>query len=160
MELLRGLMDSDGHCNTRGTATFCNQNEQLVNDVFLLASTLGLRPRKRRYSGKKKGYWQVSFQAHTDRNPFRLKRKVERAIRSSYYRGARTVTKVDKVPSVPTRCIQVVGDMYLAGRGLVPTHNSTILTYAKTIQDILCDPTITVGIFSHTKPIAAGIREL
>lgn len=33
-------------------------------------------------------------------------------------------------------------------------YKSTIVTYAKTIQDILNDPNITVGIFSHTKPIA------
>ena len=31
---------------------------------------------------------------------------------------------------------------------------STTITYAKTIQDILVDPELTVGIFSHTRPIA------
>ena len=33
-------------------------------------------------------------------------------------------------------------------------YKSTIITYAKTIQDILKKPDITVGIFSHTRPIA------
>jgi predicted phage terminase large subunit-like protein len=33
-------------------------------------------------------------------------------------------------------------------------YKSTIITFAKTIQDILNDPEITVGIFSHTRPIA------
>lgn len=33
---------------------------------------------------------------------------------------------------------------------------SSIITFAKTIQDILNDPEITVGIFSHTRPIAKG----
>jgi len=33
-------------------------------------------------------------------------------------------------------------------------YKSTIITFAKTIQDILTNPEITVGIFSHTKPIA------
>lgn len=33
-------------------------------------------------------------------------------------------------------------------------YKSTIITFAKTIQDILIDPEITVGIFSHTRPIA------
>lgn len=36
---------------------------------------------------------------------------------------------------------------------------STIITFAKTIQDILCDPEVTVGIFSHTRPIAKAFLE-
>src|SRR5262245_58788691 len=33
---------------------------------------------------------------------------------------------------------------------------SSIITFALTIQDILNDPEVTVGIFSHTRPIAKG----
>lgn len=40
-------------------------------------------------------------------------------------------------------------------------YKSTIITFALTIQDILIDPEITVGIFSHTKPIArAFLRQI
>jgi predicted phage terminase large subunit-like protein len=35
-------------------------------------------------------------------------------------------------------------------------YKSTIITYALTIQNILNDPELTVGIFSHTRPIAKG----
>ena len=35
-------------------------------------------------------------------------------------------------------------------------YKSTIITWGKTIQDILIDPELTVGIFSHTRPIAKG----
>lgn len=35
-------------------------------------------------------------------------------------------------------------------------YKSTIITFGKTIQDILINPNITVGIFSHTRPIAKG----
>jgi len=35
-------------------------------------------------------------------------------------------------------------------------YKSTIITFALTIQDILKDPDVTVGIFSHTRPIAKG----
>jgi predicted phage terminase large subunit-like protein len=35
-------------------------------------------------------------------------------------------------------------------------YKSTIITFALTIQNILVDPELTVGIFSHTRPIAKG----
>lgn len=155
--LLRGLMDTDGHCDTRGTAGFANANERLARDVLELASGLALRPRFRRYehhTGPYKGnvFYQVSMQAHRDRNPFAMQRKAARAIEASAHRNCRDVVSVERIESVPTRCIQVEGGIYLAGRELIPTHNSTIITFAKTIQDILIDPEITVGLFSYNRP--------
>jgi predicted phage terminase large subunit-like protein len=35
-------------------------------------------------------------------------------------------------------------------------YKSSIITFALTIQDVLRDPEVTVGIFSHTRPIAKG----
>jgi hypothetical protein len=40
-------------------------------------------------------------------------------------------------------------------------YKSSVITFAKTIQDILSDPELTVGIFSHTRPIAkAFLRQI
>lgn len=165
MELLRGLMDTDGHCNTRGTADFRNINKRLAKQVYDLACSLGLRPRYCEYSIKVNNepypVYRVYFQAHQDRNPFSLKRKADRAIDSYLCRDTRIVDSVEEIDSVPTRCIQVDGGMYLAGKQLVPTHNSSIITFGKTIQDILRDPDITFGLFSHTRPIAkAFLRQI
>lgn len=35
-------------------------------------------------------------------------------------------------------------------------YKSTIITFGKSIQDILINPDVTIGIFSHTRPIAKG----
>lgn len=40
-------------------------------------------------------------------------------------------------------------------------YKSTIITFAKSLQDILRDPEVTIGIFSHTRPIAkAFLRQI
>lgn len=38
-------------------------------------------------------------------------------------------------------------------------YKSTCITYAKSIQDILNNPEVTIGIFSHTRPIAKGFLD-
>jgi len=38
-------------------------------------------------------------------------------------------------------------------------YKSTIITFAKSIQDILNNPEVTIGIFSHTRPIAKGFMD-
>ena len=50
-----------------------------------------------------------------------------------------------EVQAAPDNCI----DLWAREHG-----KSTIITYAQTIRDIINDPEITVGVFSHTRPIA------
>lgn len=38
-------------------------------------------------------------------------------------------------------------------------YKSTVITYGKSIQDILNNPEVTIGIFSHTRPIAKGFLD-
>lgn len=40
-----------------------------------------------------------------------------------------SVAKVEKIAPVPGNCIQVEGGMYLVGRTLIPTHNSTMIKF-------------------------------
>lgn len=157
LALMRGLMDTDGHCNSRGTATFVNTNGCLVDGFCELANSLGMKPRRRHVTGKYKGepypYWQVSFQAYAARPPFALPRK-SALCKSAGGVRRRYIVACRGVPSVPMRCIQVdrPDGLYLTGRAMVPTHNSTIITYAGTIQEILKDPEATICIFSFNKP--------
>lgn len=83
--------------------------------------------------GAEASYWEV--RARCDANPFDegsdLHADFERGngSKKSLSRfGMRTVVAVEPVPSVPVRCVQVEGGrhLYLAGRGMVPTHNSMI----------------------------------
>jgi predicted phage terminase large subunit-like protein len=158
MSLLQGLMDTDGTSNGRGTATFVTIRKNLADSVMELARSLALRPRYDEVdaliNGEPYRSYQIRFQHHEDRNFFRLERKAKKAIKPSLHRLTDNVVSVIPAPSVPSQCIQVEGGMYLAGRELIPTHNSTIITLAAAIQEILRDPEITIGIFSFSRPIA------
>jgi len=162
-KLLQGLMDSDGHCHTNGTATFCNQNERLANQTFELCQSLGLKARIYQYDGELKPYWQVCFQAYKADSPFRLPRKLERCFDGKRKNPRRYIKSIQRCPTVPTSCIQVEAEdgIYLVGRNLVPTHNSSIITFGKTIQDILITHgegavgrEVCVGLFSFSRKIS------
>jgi hypothetical protein len=159
LALLQGLMDTDGSCDPRGTATFANTNKDIVDGIFEVATSLGLKPHMRQVNGKYKGElyisYHVSFQAYKEFAPFRLERKIARC-KDGERTARRFIKSCVRIPSEPMSCIQVDrrDGLYLVSRSMVPTHNSSIITFGKTIQDILINPEITVGIFSHTRPIA------
>lgn len=159
LALLQGLMDTDGYASIEGAAVFTNTNRLLVDAVFALAASLGFKPHLREKSlnlpsGRVYVSWNVEFRDTAELPAFRLARKLAR--RRKDRRRWRMIRSVEPVEPRPVSCIQVnrPDGMYLVGKQLVPTHNSTIITYAKTIQDILIDPEQTFCILSHTRPIA------
>jgi Rad3-related DNA helicase len=132
--LLAGLLDTDGTVSRYGSVEFTTTNPQLAQDVYELVSSLGFRPSLRggrsRYNGKDCGpKWTLSFTTNVP--VFRLGRKVvahkERLRNYNPERNRfRYVIAVREVPSRPVRCIQVEspGHLYLAGKSMIPTHNS------------------------------------
>src|SRR5690606_22018405 len=106
--------------------------------------------------------WQVSFQAYKSLPPFKLKRKLDRCMDGERH-ARRFITAVRRCDPVPMRCIQVdrPDGLYLVGRNMVTTHNSSVITTAGSIQELICDQEITIGIFSVVKAVAARfVRQL
>ncbi len=135
-ELLAGLMDTDGTVvRGVGSCQFAVTHQRLADDVYELIVSLGYkcgRTTKQVAGRSPESSTCYILNFSTTDDVFRLQRKhqlhkEERPPTTSRI-GRRYVTDVRAVPSVPVRCVQVANDdhLYLAGRAMVPTHNSTL----------------------------------
>ncbi|HDZ25104.1 hypothetical protein LCGC14_0359510 [marine sediment metagenome] len=152
VSLLQGLMDTDGTCNPRGTATFVNKNFRLASDVHMLCCTLGLKPQFNSFSQDHGVVYYVSFQAYKKYPIFHLKRKLKNC-KSGDRVARRFIKDVFKVLSIPVSCITVDSPdgCYLIGKSMVTTHNSTFITIGETIQYNMQFPNNANAIFSYNR---------
>lgn len=134
LELLRGLMDSDGTSGRNGRAEFNNTNENLARGVYELAASLGMKATLRQRAPQRPGYlpqWRVNFKPHAAANPFNLSRKAARVgmLQKPSITMRRRIVAVDPVGPVPVQCIEVdsPSHLFLAGKQMVPTHNTKVL---------------------------------
>ena len=129
--LLAGLLDTDGTISTTGTVVFAVTSRRLAEDVRELVLSLGYRATisTKAVRGRTEASSTCYSVCFTPPDPvFRLARKLIRQKGSVRTADRRHVVDVRPVPSVPVRCVQVdnADHMYLAGREMVPTHNSTL----------------------------------
>lgn len=136
LELLQGLMDTDGSVNGHGHCEITLKANQLALDLRELLASLGIKfgvsEKWVMLEGRRMGpYHRFCFVAFDDLPVFRLARK-RRHLPPPGARKLparrRFITEIEPVPSVPVRCIQVdsPSHLYLAGRKMVPTHNTTL----------------------------------
>lgn len=163
--LLAGLLDTDGTVSMpKGRVEFANMNAQLADDVAELARSLGFKVRVRSKEvfaedGRMLGpAFTVSFGASYP--VFALERKValQRDATSGRARY-RSITAIEPVPSVSTRCIAVDSpdNTYLAGRSYIVTHNSQHISIARPLWELGRKPNMRIAIGSKTKPLAQKI---
>jgi len=133
LELLRGLMDTDGCCNKDGQVEFWNMNERLARGVYRLAASLGVKPfwcegRATLYGkdcGTKFGVkWTAKLEC------FHLKRKVKRLpenLRAT--QQWRYIVAVEPAGPREMRCITTSNPsgLYLFGDNFNVTHNTFVL---------------------------------
>ncbi|WP_280395691.1 replicative DNA helicase [Nocardia brasiliensis] len=134
--LLAGLLDTDGTVTHGGSVQFAVTSERLFRDVQELVVSLGYRchvstKRVRGRSESSSVAYTMTFA--TDDEVFGLYRKAllhkeRRAARNTARSGSRYIVDVRRIESVPVRCVEVdnADHLYLAGRSMVPTHNSTL----------------------------------
>lgn len=129
LELLRGLMDTGGHAASTGGFDFYQKDKALAEQVFELVASLGMKPRLRSKIVNGDTYWKVRF-ATTRFEVFKLARKnsVARNMKGHPKNHRFFVKDIRPTASVPVRCIQVDNEshMFLCGRSMIPTHNTTV----------------------------------
>lgn len=135
LELLAGLLDTDGSLTRKERRYHFTTNEEQLRDGFItLVNGLGWRTSVTRYekgmssSGiyANKPYWVVSFNP-TEYIPCQLERK------QLFEYSKQRKTSIEKVELVNSdiygNCITVEGGIYRVGKQLIPTHNSSICIF-------------------------------
>jgi replicative DNA helicase len=134
--LLAGLLDTDGTGNRAGKIEYVSTNRRLANDVFELVISLGYRAtmRTKTVQGRtpeSSVAYSVGFTTSNEVMRLTRKRKAhgKTPAISDERRNLRYITRVSPIDSVPVRCIEVANDdrMFLAGRTMIPTHNSSLM---------------------------------
>lgn len=132
-ELLRGLLDTDGHCDKRGRIEIGLSNRRLAEQTRELVCSLGIKcSLSTKYLSKKSNKWKDShrLQFHADFPAFKLPRKLNGQLSRKRDTSKRHyIVSVTPIPSVPTKCISVdsLSHTYLIGRSFIPTHNTDLL---------------------------------
>lgn len=133
LELLAGLIDTDGTLNRGNRYFISTTNESIRDAVCTLVSSFNWR-----YSLKvdepklsssniqgKKPIYTISF--HPDLFiPCRVSRK---RMSKPALRRRVSIASIKPIEPVQGNCIQVEGGIYLAGKSMLPTHNSTLATF-------------------------------
>jgi replicative DNA helicase len=132
--LLAGMLDIGGTVAGNGAIHLALPSRELACEVRELIFSLGYRcstpVRKARRGRGTAPRYLVSFR--TDDQVFLLSRKQrlhkERLGPDPQSARWRHIVRVRPVPSRPVRCVQVDSPdrLYLAGKGMIPTHNSTL----------------------------------
>lgn len=146
LELLQGLIDSDGticHDGTKsGTVTFCNTNSFIIDGICELIGSLGIKytciekPAKLygRFISKS---WCVSFK--TSLLVTKLERKNNTMTLQHKRSLARSIVSIEKVETVPTRCLRVDSEdgLFLITNRFITTHNSVLVIRAHTMYRLV-----------------------
>lgn len=132
LQLLAGLLDTDGTLvKKEHRYHYSTTEKQLMEDFVSLISTFGWRCSITEHEpklsssgiqGRKKVY-DIGF------NPtFEIPCRLERKQLKEFSKQRRiTITNINKIENGEMgKCIQVEGGIYLAGKTLIPTHNSTL----------------------------------
>lgn len=135
-DLLAGLMDTDGTVTAGGSCQIGLTSKTLIDGVCELLASLGYRygVSEKKVKGRNEESsicYTATFSTFDD--VFYLQRKIDAKRERQHSKNdsrfnTRFIIAVREIDSVPVRCVEVdnASHMYLAGKSMIPTHNSTL----------------------------------
>lgn len=136
LELLRGLMDTDGTIDTRvktSKPSFSSISKQLANDVVDLVRSLGGKATLTSYQPKSKNralVYKVLIQIN--QSIFKLPRKKIKERIGWRNNDLNAIVKIERIEDQPTQCIGLDNDSHLfIASNYVVTHNTGVRGFKK-----------------------------
>lgn len=135
LSLLQGLMDTDGFVDKQNRyCEFSQKDKNIINSVSKLLDSLSIKhsiqKRKTKCNGKEFLSYRIQFYSSKEQPCVRMYRKYIRLPnKTSERQKYKSIINIEKVDSVPTKCISVDNDshLFLCGKKNTVTHNSTLL---------------------------------
>lgn len=129
LQLLRGLMDTDGSCSVTGNCQFYQKDLQLIYQVRELLGSLGIKSRVVSKLIDNQLYYTINFATALDVFALPRKRVIHAQGKGHPKNTRHYIHAIRPTKSVPVRCIQVDNPdhLFLCSKAFIPTHNTTIV---------------------------------
>lgn len=158
--LLQGLIDTDGYVAPDGQVEFCTTEPRLADGVYELLATLGVKAsiikgRATLYGKDCGAKYRIMFYFAEAASLPRKKANCRNGNRKpGHYLMLSEAGKADTV------CIQVAhpDGMFLAGRGMIPTHNSELVSRRFPAYMLGRNPDLRLLSCSHTADLATSMN--
>ena len=129
LEILQGILDTDGHSRMDGIIELTLASKQLIEDVQFIVQSLGgigrLHEKWVKYKGIKRLYWRLQIKLPPEFIPFKLSRKIETFVAPTKYLPNRAISEIKYVGKELAQCILVDSDDHLyVTDNCILTHNT------------------------------------
>lgn len=136
LELLRGVLDTDGHCNNLGGIEYTSTVKTLAENVAQLILSLGIKTKIKKNKSflngeRKKDRYRITFTTKLPVFNLDYKKSSLRLTKSQVNRSAhRYIVDIKAIDATPMRCITVDSSshLFLITRNFIPTHNTLATT--------------------------------
>ena len=137
IDLISGLIDSDGTIHKNGLVEFDNTNKKVFDALCILLYSVGIYPSIQVINRQERQrLYRLTFMSEIDCDITKLSRYKQRVNYKKRRNNRITIKDIQYVGLHDTMCIQVEGGIYCVTNQYIPTHNSLIgYVTAKYLQE-------------------------